>query len=417
MISIYIHIPFCIKKCAYCDFLSFPSDDETIQRYVDCLCNEIGGCEADDRNVATIFFGGGTPSILGADQIEQLMAKIKSEFNIIESAEISMECNPGTVTEEKLKGFLSAGINRLSIGLQSANDNELKNLGRIHNYEQFLFTYNTARKVGFKNINIDLMSALPGQTIDSFRESLTNVVGLKPQHLSAYSLIIEEDTEFWGLYGDDKSVKSGDENLAKLPDEDAERAMYYLTKEVLDRFGYHRYEISNYALPGYECEHNKVYWTGGDYISFGIGAASFYKGVRYNNISDVTRYLEIWSDDKVAQKGEEVGIELVVTDKDIFDVKESGVFLLKNKLCHTDICQLTDKDLMEEYMFVGLRMMEGVSISGFENRFGISMNEVYCDIIKKYTKDDYLMIEGDRLMLTKKGIDVSNVILADFLLD
>lgn len=399
MISIYIHIPFCIKKCAYCDFLSFPSDDETIQRYVDCLCNEIGGCEADDRNVATIFFGGGTPSILEADQIEQLMAKIKSEFNITESAEISMECNPGTVTEEKLKGFLSAGINRLSIGLQSANDNELKNLGRIHNYEQFLFTYNTARKVGFKNINIDLMSALPGQTIDSFRESLTNVVELKPQHLSAYSLIIEEDTEFWGLYGDDKSVKSGDENLAKLPDEDAERAMYYLTKEVLDRFGYHRYEISNYALPGYECEHNKVYWTGGDYISFGIGTASFYKGTRYNNITDVAKYMDIWSGDSEVEKD------------------QKNVAHEKNKNSHEDIHALSDKDKMEEYMFVGLRLMEGISISCFYSKFGLDMMDVYGNVISRYVKDGFLEIDGDRLKLTDKGIDVSNVILADYLQD
>ncbi|MBQ0027649.1 MAG: oxygen-independent coproporphyrinogen III oxidase [Lachnospiraceae bacterium] len=401
MISIYIHIPFCIKKCAYCDFLSFPSNEDTIEKYIDCLCNEIEGSEATGEEVGTIFFGGGTPSILTVRQLNRVMDKIKERFNLNGNCEATLECNPGTVSEEKLSGFYKAGINRLSIGLQSANDNELKYLGRIHTFNQFLFTYNTARKVGFKNINIDLMSAVPGQTTDSFRDTLTSVVALNPEHLSVYSLIIEEGTRFYDIYGDSACRDSQFSDVVKLPDEDAERAMYYMTKEVLDRFGYHRYEISNYAKEGYECRHNKVYWTGGDYVSFGIGAASFYKGIRYNNISDVTEYMKIWDIE-----------ERLETEKNRPDF-EWGIC---NKKTHVDIHELSINEKMEEYMFVGLRLVKGINITCFQKVFKKDIRDVYGKVIDRYIDMDLMKLNGEWLSLTEKGIDVSNVVLADFLL-
>lgn len=412
MISIYVHIPFCIKKCAYCDFLSFPSDDETISRYVDCLCNEIEKSQVEDRDVYSVFFGGGTPSILDGNQINQIMLKIIGRFNLLPDCEITIECNPGTATLEKLSSFYNSGINRLSIGLQSSNDEELKNIGRIHNYNQFLETYKMARDVGFENINIDIMSALPGQSIESYRDTLTKVVTLKPEHVSAYSLIIEEGTDFWGIYGDDACVSKTVTNIPKLPDEDAERAMYYMTKEVLDQFGYHRYEISNYALEGYECKHNKVYWTGGEYVAFGIGASSYMKGVRYNNISSVTEYMDIWG----TSYGMSELDERCVSEYDDTDATADGAHNLHGS-AHTDINVLSKKDRMEEYMFVGLRLMEGVSINRWKELFSCDINEVYGEVITSYVKRGMLAVDGDRIRLTDRGIDVSNVVLADFLLD
>lgn len=381
VVSIYIHIPFCVRKCQYCDFLSFPCDKTVHEQYVDALCREIreytggvGGVEALKWpiNVATIFFGGGTPSLLTPALVGKILEEIKSKFNILDDAEISMECNPGTATLDNLREYRKLGINRLSIGLQSANDAELEALGRIHNYKQFEDTYAWAREAGFDNINIDLMSALPGQSLKSYLHSLTTAVKKRPEHISAYSLIIEENTPFWELYGDDSGVNN-------LPDEDTEREMYYATERLLAEAGYHRYEISNYALDGYECEHNKVYWTGGDYISFGIGASSYVDGARYNNISNIEEYIE-----------------------------------MPGK--HTDINKLSKEDMQEEYMFVGLRLMQGVSISGFMDKFGISMKEVYGHVIDRFIMEGLLEETGDRIRLTSRGIDVSNVVLSEFLL-
>lgn len=397
MISLYIHIPFCVKKCLYCDFLSFPcNSDELKEKYIESLCNEIELTEVSDLDVGSIFIGGGTPSILKPSYIERILDKIRQKYRLSIATEISLECNPGTASAENLIQLYRMGINRLSIGLQSTIDDELKVLGRIHNYEDFVNTFNWAREAGFANINVDIMSALPGQSLENYKNTVTNVVKMHPEHVSAYSLIVEENTVFNSIYGDDENVANNidDRILAKLknlqlPDEDTERKMYYLTDELLSQAGYHRYEISNYALDGFECKHNKVYWTGGDYVSFGIGASSYYKNVRYNNISDINSYISAWSKKKLPD------------EKDIY----------------TDIMPLSEKDRMEEYMFVGLRLVKGVSIRRFEDIFGISMDEVYGDTLDKLSAQGVIVRENDTLRLTKRGIDVSNAVLCEFLLD
>ncbi len=397
MISLYIHIPFCIRKCLYCDFLSFPcSSDGLKNKYIDALCNEIELTEVEDRLVGSIFIGGGTPTTLDPDQIGRILDKIREKFTLSIAIEITLECNPGTTSPENLIQLYRIGINRLSIGLQSSIDSELEALGRIHKYSDFVNTFKWAREAGFENINVDLMSALPGQSLENYKNTLTNVVKMNPEHVSAYSLIVEENTVFGGIYGDDKSVieKLDDGILAKyknlpLPDEDTEREMYYLTEEVLTEAGFHRYEISNYAKDGYECKHNKVYWTGGDYISFGIGASSYVKGVRYNNISNVNAYINEWNQGSRPRKD--------------------------NIYC--DITPLSDQDMMEEYMFVGLRLMEGISISGFYDKFGVAMRDVYGHVLEKLVSEGLIIVEEDILKLSKRGIDVSNLVLCEFLLD
>ena len=269
-LGIYIHIPFCLRKCLYCDFLSDKACESDRADYVEALCNEIkyfaitDGKLTESHIVRTVFFGGGTPSILEGGQIATIMDTLRDRFEIAKDAEITIECNPGTASKEKMIQWRAAGINRLSIGLQSANDDELKNLGRIHDYEQFLNTYKWAREAGFENVNVDLMSAIPGQTPESYRNTLEKIIELRPEHISAYSLIIEEGTPFYDMYGEGGKEKMGEQ----LPDEDTEREMYYLTKQLLSENGYHRYEISNYSLEGFECEHNKSYWIGTEYLGF-----------------------------------------------------------------------------------------------------------------------------------------------------
>lgn len=270
--GIYIHIPFCISKCIYCDFCSAPADDDTKERYVNALCAEIAhaGKEAekngDDRSISTIFFGGGTPSILPAQLFVKIMCVVREAFSVSEDAEITVECNPGTLTADKLRAYRSMGVNRLSIGLQSPDNRELRALGRIHTYEQFEESYYAARDAGFDNINIDIMSAIPYQTVTGYQSNLEKIVKLNPEHISAYSLIVEEGTPLF-----DKVERSGGDIL---PTEDEDRQMYALTKKILADAGYHRYEISNYARPGFECRHNASYWERTDYIGFGVAAAS-----------------------------------------------------------------------------------------------------------------------------------------------
>ncbi|MBQ2935209.1 MAG: radical SAM family heme chaperone HemW, partial [Lachnospiraceae bacterium] len=273
-LSIYLHIPFCARKCLYCDFLSAPADDVTKARYVESLITEIKA-EApkyEAYEVRTVFIGGGTPSILPAEAIVGIMDTLKEQFCFAKEAEITIEVNPGSAEAEKLLAYYRSGINRLSIGLQSSHNSELQQLGRIHTYQDFLRTYRDAVKSGFNNINIDLMSAIPGQTTESYRETLRQILHLSPMpaHISAYSLIIEEGTPFY-------------ENTPELPDEEADREMYKITDDMLSGSGFERYEISNYARKGYACKHNKVYWRRGDYVGFGIGAASLIDNVRFHN--------------------------------------------------------------------------------------------------------------------------------------
>ena len=377
--ELYIHIPFCARKCAYCDFLSFPQTKETMQNYVEKLITEIrwAGKQYGARPVSTIFIGGGTPSILEAKQMTAIMQAVQESFHIEETAEISMEANPGTVTEEKLQAYKKAGINRISFGLQSADNRELKLLGRIHTYEEFLESFKMARACGFDNINVDLMSALPGQTVESWEETLIRVAKLNPEHISAYSLIIEEGTPFFETYGEERGN-------GLLPDEDAEREMYHRTKTILREMGYERYEISNYAKAGKECRHNIGYWTGVPYLGLGLGASSYIDGCRFCNNSNLTDYL-------VNDPGERFD-ELI----------------------------LTEQDLQEEYFYVGLRLVKGVSLKRFEEQFGVTAESVYPGLMERMIRDGGAELYGKDdvyFCLTDFGMDVSNYFMSQFLQD
>ena len=374
--ELYLHMPFCVRKCAYCDFLSFPSGAETQRMYAKRLMEDIDvmGKRYGEIPVETIFIGGGTPSVPDSGLIVEIMEHVRHAFHVADGAEISMEANPGTVTREKLTDYRKAGINRLSFGLQSANDRELKLLGRIHTWAEFLESFTLARECGFANLNIDLMSALPGQTCESWKETLSRVTDLDPEHISAYSLIIEEGTPFGERYGSEEGRKL-------LPDEDSEREMYHETKRFLKDCGYERYEISNYAKPGRECRHNIGYWTGVPYLGLGLGASSYLDGCRVTVNPDMKQYLE----------------------------EKPGMF--------ADIEKLTKKDMEEEFFYVGLRMTAGVSLSEFERRFGISAKEVYPGLMETFVKEKAARFEGDRFVLTDYGLDVSNYIMAQFLQD
>lgn len=374
--ELYLHMPFCVRKCAYCDFLSFPTDQETQNLYTRRLREDIDamGKKYGDIPVDTIFIGGGTPSVPDSALIVGIMEHVRKAFHVAEGAEISMEANPGTVTREKLTDYRRAGINRLSFGLQSANDRELKLLGRIHTWAEFLENFHLARECGFTNINIDLMSALPGQTRESWKDTLKRVTDLNPEHISAYSLIIEDGTPFGEKYGSEEGRKL-------LPDEDSEREMYHETKRFLKSCGYERYEISNYAKPGRACRHNIGYWTGLPYLGLGLGASSYMDGCRFAVNSDMKQYLE----------------------------EKPGMF--------TDVEKLTKKDMEEEFFYVGLRMTAGVSLPEFERRFGVSAKDVYPGLMEMFVEEKAAVFQGDRFVLTDYGLDVSNYIMAQFLQD
>lgn len=416
-LELYIHIPFCVKKCAYCDFLSAPADENVRQEYVEALCLEIGGyCNHyhDIYEVDSIFLGGGTPSILAGGQVRQIFKAMRDSFAISPQAEITIEANPGTVMPEKLSAWREVGINRVSIGLQSANDKELKLLGRIHTYEQFEETYENVRKAGFSNVNVDLISAIPGQSVESWRCTLERVAKLAPEHISAYSLIVEEGTPFYEYFGEnsDESTEdyfrecSGEERLAlmpgfpetvkdedggharhvmpALPDEEEEREMYHLTERVLSSYGYQRYEISNYAKEGYACRHNLGYWERREYLGIGLGAASFIDHVRYKNTPNLGRYLEIMQK-RMALPLVEEAENLAVADE------------------------------MAEFMFLGLRKTRGISAADFAKSFGREIKEVYKRPLKKLVDGGLLKMDGERIFLTGRGIDVSNMVFVEFL--
>ena len=369
--ELYVHIPFCVKKCAYCDFLSFPQGEEIQRRYVEKLMEEIRTVSAGfhDTPVSSVFVGGGTPSVLKARWMKELFDCLRASFHIEETAEISMEANPGTVDREKLRIYREAGINRLSFGLQSADNRKLKALGRIHTWEEFLDSFHQARIAGFTNINVDLMSALPGQTVDSWRKTLEKVLELKPEHISAYSLIIEEGTPFAS-------------RTLNLPDEDAEYNMYEATAQILREYGFEQYEISNYAKKGRECRHNVGYWIRQDYLGFGLGASSLYGKERFANTQDMKKYLE---NSRTPEKIRE---------------KEPP---------------LTREDEMAEFMFLGLRMTRGISKAEFERQFGSEIDAIYGDVLRKYKSMGLLLEEKGRIFLSRDGIHVSNSVMADFL--
>lgn len=379
-LELYIHIPFCARKCGYCDFLSGPANAAACHEYVEQLIQEIiyQGAYCKGYGVVTVFVGGGTPSILRSEDMQGIMAAVRKHFFLEPSAEITIEVNPGTVTKEKLEVYRENGINRISIGLQSANEQELKTLGRIHTYDEFLKTYQRVRLAGFSNVNVDLMSALPGQTTASWKSTLKKVTMLKPEHISAYSLMIEEGTPFYEKYH---------QNPQLLPSEEEEREMYYMTKDFLHEQGYERYEISNYARPGYECRHNVGYWTGVEYLGLGLGASSHIGHFRFHNEPDLERY------QRIPMRGENVGESL-----------------------RRSLVRLSDKERMEEFMFLGLRRMEGVSGSEFLGRFGQNMWNVYGEVLKKLEENHLIIVENPYVRLSDFGIDISNYVLSEFLL-
>lgn len=378
-ISLYLHIPFCVRKCRYCDFLSFSDCSYTRQKeYVTALQEEIRAWKeaAENYQVRSIFLGGGTPSVLLDGFVGEIFQVLYEVWDISANAEITIEANPGTITRQKLIEYRTCGVNRLSMGLQSAVNQELQCLGRIHTYEQFLANYRMAREEGFRNINVDLMSALPGQNLHSYGQTLARIVKLEPEHISAYSLIIEPGTPF----AEDTEI------LKQLPSEEAERRMYHYTNVILQSLGYERYEISNYSKPGYACYHNQVYWTGGEYLGLGLGASSYWNEMRFHNTENPEKYIQ------------------KIKEKQIEAIRE-------------DIVPDTRRSRMEEFMFLGLRLMRGVSATDFEERFGITMQEQYGTVIDNYVEQGYLTWNQEWLKLTERGIDVSNRIMADFLIE
>lgn len=402
--ELYIHIPFCVKKCNYCDFLSFAADEDTQFQYVNALLKEIAyyGQYLRDYRVTTVYIGGGTPSWLKEEYIGAIMEQAAKSFQFVADAEISIECNPGTVTEHKLLVYRSAGINRLSIGLQSANGVELKMLGRIHTFDQFLKTYELSRKCGIENVNVDLMNSLPGQTAESFYQSLDRVVRLKPEHISAYSLIIEKGTPFYDLYKFDAVKQEAGLQTDVLPTEDEVYRMTKMTQQVLKEAGYGQYEISNFARPGYECRHNIGYWRRVNYLGIGLGASSLMENVRYSNIRELYRYLEeteriregIWQND--------------LADGSIEELRATNL--------NGSVERVSRNAQIEEYMFLGLRMTEGISRDEFQAAFGLPVEAVYQEVLLRLQEEELIMKRAGRIYLTEKGQDLSNYVLARFLL-
>ncbi len=386
--ELYIHIPFCIKKCNYCDFLSFPCESSRagFTDYIEALCKELDFYKEifAVKGLSTVFIGGGTPSVVDVENMELLLKKIDDIIPCKEKLdEYTIECNPGTLTKEKLELYKGHGINRLSIGLQSTIDSDLKILGRIHTFEAFKENYFLAREMGFNNINIDLISSIPGQHSAQWESVLRTAAELNPEHISAYSLIIEDGTPFAKM------------NFDNLPDEDEERLIYHETKRILKEYGLERYEISNYSRAGYESRHNMGYWTGEEYIGAGLGASSYYTDNdgevhRSKNETDFSKYIEIFSAENT---GDDILINLRAEDEVV-----------------------GEDDLISEYAFLHLRLTDGICKLDFKERFGKDFDDVFKEVIDKYVRLKMLFDSGERIYLTEAGFDVSNVVMADFLL-
>ncbi len=408
-LELYLHIPFCVKKCAYCDFLSFSCDNETQTAYADALIREIEfyGSKMQEYLVSTIFIGGGTPTWLDEDKMLEILDAIYTYFKVSSEAEVSMECNPGTVTQGKLEKYRKAGVNRLSIGLQSADNEELKLLGRIHTYEKFISTYEMAKQAGFFNINIDLMSGIPYQTAERFLHTLQKVVRLKPTHISVYSLIVEEGTPFYEAYKADLEKQEAGLQTQMLPTEDEVYRTTKMTQQFLAQAGYEQYEISNFAQPGYACEHNSGYWTRENYLGLGLGAASLIENVRYTNLMDMEEYIK-----------QSYQIKLVMPECETpLSACESLNFAQKYETnLHAAVDVVSRKAQMEEFMFLGLRMNCGVTRAKFEEYFGVPIEGIYGTALDTLKKQGLLKMSAGTITLTERGQDLSNYVLPQFLL-
>ena len=372
-IGVYVHIPFCKKKCDYCDFISYCNKDNLIYDYVQAVKAEIQSQNIKPE-ITTLYIGGGTPSYIDSKYIIEILEKIK-EKNVSSNAEITIEVNPGTVTKEKLEDYIKSGINRISIGLQTTNDELLKQIGRIHSFTQFLETYKLAKKVGFKNINVDLMLGLPNQRIKDLKESLEQIIKLKPKHISVYSLIVEDGTPIAN------KIEKGE---MQLPDEELERNMYWFVKNTLELNGFIHYEISNFAKKGYESKHNLNCWNQKEYIGIGASAHSYRDITRYSNTENIEEYIENVN---------------------------NGNFN-RNKIIHE--IQKED-DAKKEFMLLGLRKIKGVDINQFKNKFGDNPIYLFRNELKKLTDERLLIIDNNNIRLTNKGLDLANLVWEEFI--
>lgn len=403
-IGLYIHIPFCKHKCYYCDFVSYANKKKFFKKYVECVKKEIGKYARENRIMSehglepkyvikTIYIGGGTPSLIDEEYIEDILKSIRENFEITSNLEenyeaqdeeiknynsqieTTIEVNPGTVTKEKLQKYLECGINRLSIGLQAVQDNLLEEIGRIHTFEDFQNVYKWAREVGFENINVDLMIGLPNQTLDDVKESTKKVMALKPEHISVYSLILEENTKL-----EDMVIKG----KLELPDDEIERKMYWYVKKTLEKHKYIHYEISNFARPGFESKHNSDCWNQNEYIGIGAAASSFMNNARYENTSDLEEYISNIENDKPSKN-----IQL----QELLD----------------------DESKIDEYMMLSLRKISGVNISEFKRKFNQNPTIRYNKILEKLIKEELIEIDGNNIRLSSKGIDLANLVWEEFI--
>lgn len=375
-LGIYIHIPFCKQKCYYCDFISYSNKTELIEQYIECILKEIqdwkNNTNIEKYKISTIYIGGGTPSYIEEKHIEKILESLREFINT--QVEITIELNPGTVTKEKLQAYKEAGINRLSIGLQETHDELLKQIGRIHIFNQFEETYNLAKEVGFENINVDLMIGLPNQTIEHIKENLEKIIKLEPNHISVYSLILEENTVL------ERQIMRG---KLTLPDEKQERAMYWYVKNTLELQGYNQYEISNFAKKGKESKHNLNCWEQEEYRGFGIAAHSYINGTRFSNTESIEEYIKNINENELNK------------NRQIHEVQEN-------------------EEKQKEYMLLGLRKLEGVSISRFKNKFGENPIFLYYEELQELTESKLLKIDGDKIKLTNRGLDLANQVWEKF---
>ena len=364
-VNLYIHIPFCKKKCFYCDFISYPNKDDYIEEYIDTVIKEYSNYKAEEYIIKTVYIGGGTPSYIDSKYIVKLL----KEINLEKADEITIEINPGTVTKEKLINYKNSGINRLSIGLQATQDTLLKEIGRIHTYNEFLNTYNMARDIGFKNINIDLMLGLPKQTLEDIIRSVKKIIELKPEHISIYSLILEEGTKMYDMVNKQKCT---------LPKEDEEREMYWAVKNILEKNGYNHYEISNFAKNGYYSKHNIDCWNQKEYIGIGVAAHSYLNNRRYSNLGNIEEYIKKYNDKEIHEIQDKISQE-------------------------------------KEYMILGLRKLEGVYISEFELKFNENPIYLFRNELNKLVNLELIEIDLNNIRLTDKGLDLANLVFEEFI--
>ena len=389
-IGIYIHIPFCKSKCYYCDFCSYANKEELVDKYIRSLICEIDKIseleEKEQYIISTIYIGGGTPSFIESKYIVKIIKKINEKFNIKKEAEITIEVNPGTVDYNKLEDYFNCGINRLSIGLQSTYDYLLKEIGRIHSFQEFIETYHMARQVGFVNINVDLMLALPNQTIEQIKDSVEEVIGLEPEHISVYSLILEENTILC------KMVNNGELELLK---DEEERKMYWKIKELLEENGYTHYEISNFSKPNYYSRHNVNCWEQMEYIGLGVAAHSYMNGIRYSNTENIEKYVE--ENNIEIEKVQEVEIEKYINSNYIIHEKQDKLSMEK------------------EYIILGLRKIEGINIQSFKKKFVDNPIYLFYQELEKLCNEELIQIDGDFIKLTDKGLDFANIVWEEFI--